>query len=82
MNHILNIIFSSPSQVLLSYIITVAKYYIYKCKFYKKTLSLKGFEAFLKLKFLNEMYIAKVNNRLDKFLGKWSSLYNYMITIK
>ena len=77
-----NIIFSSPSQVLLSYIITVAKYYIYKCKFYKKTLSLKGFEAFLKLKFLNEMYIAKVNNRLDKFLGKWSSLYNYMITIK
>ena len=76
-----NIIFSSPSQVLSSYILTVAKYYIYKSKFYKKEVNLKGFESFLKFKFLNEMYIAKINNRLDRFLGKWSSLYNYMITI-
>ena len=75
-----NISFSTPSQVLLSYILTVAKYYI-KSKFYKKEVSLKGFESFLKFKFLNEMYIAKINNRLDRFLGKWSSLYNYMITI-
>ena len=76
-----NIIFSSPSQILSSYILTVAKYYIYKSKFYKKEINLKGFESFLKFKFLNDMYIAKINNRLDRFLGKWSSLYNYMITI-
>ena len=43
-----------------------------------KTLSIKGFENFLKQKFLNEMYIAKINKTYDKFLGKWSSLYNYM----
>ena len=76
-----NIIFSSPSQVLLSYILTVAKYNIYKSKFYKEEVSLKGLESFLKFKFLNEMYIAKINDRLDRFLGNWSSLYKYMITI-
>ena len=50
------IIFSSPAQALLSYIITIAKYYIYKSKFYLKNLSIKGFENFLKQKFLSEMY--------------------------
>ena len=75
------IIFSSPVQALLSYIITVAKYYIYKSKFYLKNVSIKGFENFLKQKFLSEMYIAKLNKTFDKFLGKWSSLYNYMIAL-
>ena len=54
---------------------------IYKSKFYLKELSIKGFENFLKQKFINEMYIAKINKTYDKFLGKWSSLYNYMITV-
>lgn len=76
-----NILFSSPTQVFLSYMLTVAKYFIYKNKFYKKSLDLKGFECFLKQKFLNEMYIAKINKSYDKFLGKWSSIYNYMITL-
>ena len=65
----------------LSYFITVAKYFIYENKFYLKDLSIKGFENFLKQKFINEMYIAKINKTYDKFLGKWSSLYNYMITV-
>ena len=76
-----NILFSSPAQPFLSYMITVAKYYTYKSKFHLKNLSIKGFENFLKQKFLNEMYIAKINKTYDKFLGKWSSLYNYMITL-
>ena len=42
---------------------------------------MKGFENFLKQKFINEMYIAKNNKTYDKFLGKWSSLYNYMKTV-
>ena len=76
-----NILFSSPPQAFLSYFITVAKYFIYKSKFYLKELSIKGFENFLKQKFINEMYIAKINKTYDRFLGKWSSLYNYMITV-
>ena len=46
-----------------------------------KMLSIKGFENFLKQKFINEMFIAKMNKTYDKFLGKWSSLYSYMITL-
>ena len=76
-----NILFSSHSQALLSYLITVAKYYIYKSKFHMKMLSIKGFENFLKQKFINEMFIGKISKTYDKFLGKWSSLYNYMITL-
>ena len=45
------IIFSSPAQALLSYIITISKYYIYKSKFYLKNLSIKGFEIFLSRNF-------------------------------
>ena len=70
--------FSKSTQALLSYLITVAKYYIYKSKFYSKNLCIKGFESFLRQKFINEMYIAKLKGTYDKFLGKWSSLYNYM----
>ena len=70
-----NILFSSPSQALLSYLITVAKYYIYKSKFNMKMLSIRGFENFLKQKFINEMYIGKISKTYDKFLEKWSSLY-------
>ena len=72
---------SSPAQALLSFIITIAKYYIYKSKFYLKNLSIKGFENFLKQNFLSEMYKAKLNKTYDKSLGKWLSLYNYMITL-
>ena len=72
------IMFSKSTQALLSYLITVAKYYIYKSKFYSKNLCIKGFESFLRQKFLNEMYISKLKGTYDKFLGKWSSLYNYM----
>ena len=75
------IIFSYPAQPLVSYFITAAKYFVYKSKFFTKNLSIKSFENFLKQKFLNEMYIAKINKTYDKFLGKWSSLYKYMITL-
>ena len=38
------IIFSYPAQPLVSYIITAAKYFIYKSKFFTKNLSIKSFE--------------------------------------
>ena len=48
-----NILFSSSAQVIVSYLITVAKYYIYKSKFNTKNISIKGFENFLKWTSLN-----------------------------
>lgn len=42
------IMFSACSQALIHFIIVVAKYYIYKNKFVIKTLSIEGFERYLK----------------------------------
>ena len=62
---------------LLNYLIVLAKYYIYKNKFCNKSITIQGFEAYVKNKFINEMFIAKINNTYSKVLGKWSSLYHY-----
>ena len=43
------------------------------------SINIKKFEAYVKVKFDNEMYIAKIKNTYDKFLGKWSSLYHYFM---
>ena len=78
-----DIIYSAFSKCsLLNYLIVLAKYYIYKNKFYHKTLNIKGFESYVKVKFKNEMYIAKINNTYDKFLGMWSSIYHYFMDEK
>ena len=61
---------------LLNYLIVLAKYNTYKKKFYNKSINIQGFEAYVKNKFINETYIAKINNTYSKFLGKWSSLYH------
>ena len=72
-----NIIFSAFSFKMLNYLIVLAKYYIYKNKFYNKSINIQSFEAYVKNKFINKIYIAKINNTYYKFLGKWSSLYHY-----
>lgn len=72
------ILFSSTGSLLLNHIFIIAKYYIYKTKFSSDVLTFQGFLSFLKLKFKNEMYISKLKSRFDKFLEKWSSLYNYL----
>ena len=75
------IIFSACSQALTHFIIVAAKYYIYKSKFFIKKLSIEGFERYLKIKFLNEQIIAKIHNKTDTFLKKWSNLHTYMTQI-
>ena len=75
-----NILFSSFSKSsLINYLTILAKYYIYKNKFYTQTLNILGFELYVKSKFENGMYISKLNNTFDKFLGKWSSLFHYFM---
>ena len=53
------IIFSACSRALMHFITVAAQYYIYKSKFVIKKLSIEGFERYLKIKLLNEQYIAK-----------------------
>ena len=76
-----NIIYSSFSKSpLIDFLIIMAKYYIYKNKFHNKRINTRGFEAYAKVKFKNEMYIAKIKNAYDKFLGKWYSIYHYFMS--
>ena len=63
---------------LLNYLLVVAKYYIYKTKFVQESISILGFKAILKKKFEEEKYIAKINDKYAKFIGKWSSLYTVL----
>ena len=77
-----NIIFAWPHESsLISYLIIIAKYYIYKTKFLSKHLSIQGFQSLLKRKFKNKQYIARINNKYNKFLGKWSSLVRPLNTM-
>ena len=55
-----NLVFSRQAQRrqdLLNYILVLAKYFIYKTKFYTNTLRLENFITYLKRKFQHEMYI-------------------------
>ena len=65
-------------KLLLNYLLVVAKYYIYKTKFVQESISILGFKAILKKKFEEEKYIAKINDKYARFIGKWSSLYTVL----
>ena len=67
---------------LVNYISGLAKYYIYKNKFVSRNLGIQGFASLLKKKMLSERYILFINNRLNKFFKKWTSVYNYFYSIQ
>ena len=73
-----SIIFSACSQALEYFITITAKYYIYKSKFNLKKLSIEGFQRYLKIKFTNEQYIAKINDKTEAFVKAWGKLYTFM----
>ena len=60
-----------------SYLLAVAKHYIYKNKFSDKQLNINSFISVLKVKFQCERFIANINNKMSKFLSKWTPFYNY-----
>lgn len=73
-----NILFSTQNNnELISYILLLAKYYIYKNKFVNKQLSIPAFLLYVKVKLTNERYIANIHNTFDGFLKKWHPIYNY-----
>ena len=55
----------------------LAKYYIYKTKFFTHNIVIENFITYLKRKFHNEKYISIINKKFDKFIGKWSTLYQF-----
>ena len=60
-----------------NYLLAVAKHYIYKNKFSDKQLNINYFISMLKVKFQCERFIANINNKMSKFLSKWTPFYNY-----
>ena len=72
------ILFSYQGKCILkNYIMVVAKHYIYKNKFSAKQLNINSFISMLKVKFQCERYIANINNKVAKFLKKWTPFYNH-----
>ena len=63
--------------ILKNYIMVVAKHYIYKNKISAKQLNINSFISMLKVKFQCERYIANINNKVAKFLKKWTPFYNH-----
>ena len=62
----------------VNYLLAVAKHYIYKNKFFDKQLNINSFISMFKVKFQCERFIANINNKMSKFLSKWTPFYNYL----
>ena len=74
-----NILFLKPTKNgLLNHILLLAKYFIYKTKFYANRIILENFCIYLKRKYKNEKYISKIHNRQEKFQAKWSALHQVL----
>ena len=72
------ILFSYQGKCILkNYTMVVAKHYIYKNKFSAKQSNINSFISMLKVKFQCERFIANINNKVAKFLKKWTPFYNY-----
>ena len=70
-------IFISGESKLGNYLLAVAKHYIYKNKFSDKQLNINSFILMLKVKFQCESFIANINNKMSKFLSRWTPFYKY-----
>ena len=72
-----NLLFSKQAHnVLLNYILILAKYHIYRTKFLTNQISMENFIIYVRKKFQNEKYIAKLHNKQDTFSAKWSALFH------
>ena len=74
-----NILFSKQGHNdLLNYLILLAKYHIYRTKFFINQISFENFLTYLRKKYKNGKYIAKLHNKTDVFFTKWSALYSIL----
>ena len=61
----------------LFYFMLVAKYFIYKCRCEETLPTVISFFKYFSMKINTERYIAKKNNKLDKFENEWN-MWNIM----
>ena len=70
-----NVLFSKQAHnILVNYLLLLAKYYIYRTKFFSNQISIENYLVYVRRKFQNEKYIAKLHNKQDAFVAKWSAL--------
>ena len=70
-----SILFSKQAHnVLVNYLSLLAKYHIYRTKFFTNQISMENFLIYVRRKLQNEKYIAKLHNKQDTFIAKWSAL--------
>ena len=76
-----SILFSwQDKHQLRNFIHMSAKYYIYiyTNKFTGNALNLDVYKAILQRKFQGEHYSAHINNKMGRFMTKWSPLFNQL----
>ena len=72
-----NLLFSKQAHnVLLNHLLLLAKYHIYRTKFFSNQINMENFIIYVRKKFKNEQYIAKLHNKEDAFSAKWSALFH------
>ena len=62
------------NNTLLNHLLLLARYFIYKRKFSSNFITLETFLGYVKTKYQNEKYIAKLHNNQEKFNAKWSNI--------
>ena len=69
------VIFSSQDNVttdkVIDFIILLAKFFIYKCRFKEVEPEIQAFLAFLKIRYADEDYSARIYGEYDKFIKSW-----------
>ena len=61
-------------EILLNYVVLEGKYFIYRTKLNKTSLSFKSFFERIKSMFQIECFIARKNNKLEIHYNKWKPL--------
>ena len=69
------VIFGTEENVVtdkvIDFIILLGKFFIYKCKFRETDPTVEGFLSFLRVRYMDEEYNAKVCFRYDSFVKGW-----------
>ena len=67
---------SEQLDCLCNFLLILAKYYIYTCRFNMKNPSMYAFKQIVAMHKNIEKYSAKINKKEDQFLQKWTSIIN------
>jgi hypothetical protein len=63
-------------DIIVNLCIQIAKFSIYRCKLNNSRPTFAAVKANIKHGMCTEKYIAQTNNNMNKFYGKWASLFH------